>query len=470
MTIGKKVIGLAATMIALLALLGTISLATFTAIDRHLATIKNDAIPGLQAMETIATSVFTFRSLLWKHVASTSPSEMASIEDAMTITRKNLAVGLADYDRRISQPEDRAAFDQLQAQLDRYFKAWETLALVSRSGQNADAYALAMRDVDPIARPLFAIVGSMEKWNQVHGTEVSAAAMAQSATARRWSWIVFLVSLSAACLLSFYLVTSVNAALRKAVREISACADQVASAAREMAASSQSLARGCSDQAASLEETSAAGEQISGMARKNSENAQSAAGLATQSQQRLSETSGSLQQMVAAMNGIKQSSEEVSKINKVIDEIAFQTNLLALNAAVEAARAGEAGMGFAVVADEVRNLAERCAKAAKDTASLIEDSIGRSNDGKLKVDQVAVAVQALTAESTKVTRIIEEISQGGKEQTRGIEQVAKAMAQIEQVTQQSAATAEQSAAAAEQLTAQSATMREVVGDLAAMVG
>ncbi len=113
----------------------------------------------------------------------------------------------------------------------------------------------------------------------------------------------------------------------------------------------------------------------------------------TRSQHEFAETNQALEQTVAAMGEINTQSAKISKIIKVIDEIAFQTNILALNAAVEAARAGEAGMGFAVVADEVRNLAQRCAQAAKDTASLIEESIAKSNDGKTKVDQVATAIR-----------------------------------------------------------------------------
>ncbi len=206
------------------------------------------------------------------------------------------------------------------------------------------------------------------------------------------------------------------------------------------------------------------------MARKNAENSQSANALVTQSQQKFTETNHSLETMVVAMGDIKASSDKVAKIIKVIDEIAFQTNILALNAAVEAARAGEAGMGFAVVADEVRNLAQRCAQAAKDTAALIEESIAKSNDGKTKVDQVAVAIRAITEESAKVKTLVDEVSLGSQEQTRGIEQVAKALTQMEQVTQQSAANAEESAAAAEELTAQAATLMDVVGQLSAMVG
>src|SRR5271156_3316875 len=123
--------------------------------------------------------------------------------------------------------------------------------------------------------------------------------------------------------------------------------------------------------------------------------------------------------MVQSMQEITGSSDKISKIIKVIDEIAFQTNILALNAAVEAARAGEAGMGFAVVADEVRSLAQRSAQAAKDTATLIEDSITRSREGKMKVDQVSFAIKVVTQDSTGVKILIDEVSLGSEEQSRG---------------------------------------------------
>ena len=170
------------------------------------------------------------------------------------------------------------------------------------------------------------------------------------------------------------------------------------------------------------------------------------------------------------MSEINSSSEKISKIIKVIDEIAFQTNILALNAAVEAARAGEAGMGFAVVADEVRNLAQRCAQAAKDTARLIEESMAKSQDGMAKLDQVAAAIRSITESAAKVKTLVDEVNLGSQEQARGIEQIAKAIAQMEQVTQKNAANAEESASASEELSGQAETMKAVVGELQALVG
>jgi methyl-accepting chemotaxis protein len=176
-----------------------------------------------------------------------------------------------------------------------------------------------------------------------------------------------------------------------------------------------------------------------------------------------------LSEMVTSMGEINASSGKISKIIKVIDEIAFQTNILALNAAVEAARAGEAGMGFAVVADEVRNLAQRSAQAAKDTAALIEESIERSQDGSAKLGRVSEAIGAITISTSQAKNLIEEVSLGGKEQSRGVEQIAMAVTQMEQVTQKSAASAEETAAAGEELTAQADSLRHLVSQLRALV-
>ena len=267
-----------------------------------------------------------------------------------------------------------------------------------------------------------------------------------------------------------WVVRSINRALRQIVTELSDGAQQVAAAAGQVSSSSQSLAQGSSEQAASIEETSASSEEINSMARKNAENSKTAAENMVEAATRVNEANRNLEQMVTSMNEINASSDKISKIIKVIDEIAFQTNILALNAAVEAARAGEAGMGFAVVADEVRNLAQRCAQAAKDTSGLIEESISKSNDGKTKLDQVATAVRSITEVAEKVKTLVDEVNLGSQEQARGIEQVAKAITQMEKVTQTTAANAEESASASEELSAQSDTLHGIVGRLSGMVG
>lgn len=206
------------------------------------------------------------------------------------------------------------------------------------------------------------------------------------------------------------------------------------------------------------------------MTQKNAENASMAAGETEKADQLLKETNEKLDQMIESMKEINASSEKISRIIRVIDEIAFQTNILALNAAVEAARAGEAGMGFAVVADEVRNLAQRCAQAAKDTSDLIEESIVRSNEGKVRLDEVAGCITRVFENASRIRVLASEVHMGSQEQARGIEQIARAVAQMQQVTQSTAASAEESASAGEEMSAQAQHLQAAVDRLRELVG
>ena len=266
------------------------------------------------------------------------------------------------------------------------------------------------------------------------------------------------------------MVRGLTGVLRQTASELLEGAGQVASASAQVASSSQALAQGSSEQAASLEETSASSEEITAMTRKNAENSATAATLMTDVDQRVIEGNRTLGEMVQSMQEITGSSDKISKIIKVIDEIAFQTNILALNAAVEAARAGEAGMGFAVVADEVRSLAQRSAQAAKDTSALIAESIAKSNEGSTRLERVAEVIRAITESTVKVKTLVDEVNLGSQEQARGIQQISKAIAQMDQVTQGTAASAEEGASASQELSAQAEAMGHAVRKLSRMVG
>jgi methyl-accepting chemotaxis protein len=237
-------------------------------------------------------------------------------------------------------------------------------------------------------------------------------------------------------------------------------ANQVSTASAQVAAASQALAEGASEQAASLEETSASLEEMASMTKRNAESAQTAKSLVGQTRQAADTGVADVEKMSVAMDEVKTSSEQITKIIKTIDEIAFQTNILALNAAVEAARAGEAGAGFAVVADEVRNLAQRSAQAARETADKIEDALKKTQNGVQISSRVAQSLKDITIKVREVDQIVAEIASASTEQNQGISQVNTAVTQMDKVTQSNAATAEETASASEELSSQAAALKE----------
>jgi methyl-accepting chemotaxis protein len=230
------------------------------------------------------------------------------------------------------------------------------------------------------------------------------------------------------------------------------------------------LADGASQQAASLEETSASLEELANMTRRNAENAQKANDLAREARTAADKGAEDMQAMNQAMAAIKISSDDIAKIIRTIDEIAFQTNILALNAAVEAARAGEAGMGFAVVADEVRSLAQRSATTAKETAAKIEGAILKTAQGVQISQKVASALNDIVLKARQVDELASEVAGASHEQTQGISQINTAVGQMDKITQSSAASAEESAAAAQEMNAQVEVMKQVVASLMQLVG
>jgi methyl-accepting chemotaxis protein len=270
-------------------------------------------------------------------------------------------------------------------------------------------------------------------------------------------------------LLSLYIARSITGPLNRIIRSLAEGVHQVAGASVELSASSQQLSEGSSEQASSVEETSATLEETASMLQQSTTTTVQASQLSDLAKESADKGGLEMQEMMGSMEEIKKSSDQIGRIIKVIDNIAFQTNILALNAAIEAARAGEAGLGFAVVAEEVRNLAKKSAEAAKETTDIIEANIELSGKGAAVVDRVRNALNEITAQTNKVNQLMAEISAASQEQVQATDQITLSMAMISAVTMQNAATAEESAAAAEELNAQANSMKKMVHELSELV-
>ncbi|MGC4019137.1 MAG: methyl-accepting chemotaxis protein [Muricomes sp.] len=255
---------------------------------------------------------------------------------------------------------------------------------------------------------------------------------------------------------------SINTNLSSTLMEINAAANQVSAGSDQIAGSAQALSQGAAEQASSVEELSATLLEISRRITENAESAVMAGQVSAETEASMQESNDNMEELRTAMSHITDTSAEISKIIKTIDDIAFQTNILALNAAVEAARAGSAGKGFAVVADEVRSLAGKCSEAAKHTTELIESTVLAVENGMKQTEATAESLGAVVEKAAAVDKTIQQIAQASEEQSQAITQLTAGVEQISAVVQTNSATAEESAAASEELSGQAQMLKNLV--------
>ncbi|MCS6245123.1 MAG: chemotaxis protein [Opitutus sp.] len=389
---------------------------------------------------------------------------LKSVKEHIKTMRDNLAANSA----MTMPPAVAEAQAAVAAPLEVYLKEAETLVGLAW----ADLAAVEKAQLH-FAQTFEALEESLGKVGELFEAE-SVRLNAESAAATKWFLLMLRGGAVGALVLlagvAFGVARSIPKPFAKVIGELSALADGNIVSAREVSAASQTLAAGASEQAASLEEVSATLEELVSMTKRNAEHAQS--GKASAANARIAAETGAqeMERMQVAMTAINQSSLEISKIIKTIDEIAFQTNILALNAAVEAARAGEAGAGFAVVADEVRSLAQRSAMAARETADKIAMASERSAQGVQLSSRVATELSSIVNQVREVDRLVVDVAAASQEQKAGLEQISTTLTRMDQMTQANAATAEETASASALLTSKSEELHDASARLAKLVG
>jgi methyl-accepting chemotaxis protein/methyl-accepting chemotaxis protein-1 (serine sensor receptor) len=469
MTLRKKLGGVFAATAVVSGTLIYVSTSGAGAMGHHVQTLSASSLK-LQLEGDLRSEISNLRTTQRGVIMYTSAHKPDKVEQNRALFKSGVGTVrnlIAELKPMLVTPQAVEALNAIGPALDTYSAAFDQIMERCRQDDIEAALKIAA-DVGVAGNEMQA--RALDLVAQSKAVAEKAAAEAKSAQSGMQIAAYVVAALMVALLIaSGFISRGITTLLTLLAGEMTEGAAQVAGAAGQVSATSDSIAQGASEQAASLEETSASMTQINDLARRNTENARNAANVMSEASARIDAAHTSLNEMVASMQEINASSDKISKIIRVIEEIAFQTNILALNAAVEAARAGEAGMGFAVVADEVRSLSQRCAQAAKDTSSLIQESIAKADNGRVKLDQVAAAINGITEASDKVRTLVDDVSAGAQEQRGGIEQIASAMTQMEKVTQTAAAGAEQGSAAGQELAAQSQTLQSLVGRLKASV-
>ena len=439
-----------------------------TGVTRGLVT---GGLPSLRYLSSLEGNLALYRLYSYELMFVQEKDRAAKAGQADAVARQNREV-LGQLKALFPDGEGQKQVLAVEGALTQYVQATERLR-GSLEKDFAAAMQMLDRDIPPLVKQLAEATTQVRSYCETFSTGRANDTVGIFASIKNYALGLGLGTIVFAAL-ALVLIALNSLRIQRTLARLSAglseTVSQLDGAAGQVSSASGSLAEGASQQAASLEETSASLEEISSMTKANADRAQSAKDLSNQTRAAAETGATDMKEMSMAMDAIKKASDNIAKIIKTIDEIAFQTNILALNAAVEAARAGEAGMGFAVVAEEVRSLAQRSAQAAKETAERIEDSIGKTVHGVQINAKVAMSLEQIETKARKVDELVAEIATASKEQSQGISQVNAAVTEMDKVTQANAAGAEESASAATELHSQAEVLKEAVAELLQLVG
>jgi len=468
-TIGKRIIiGYVAVLIATLAI-GVFALTRLVVIKGHSDSLTTDSLPGVIVLARIQANTLDNKALILRHNLATDPALIAATERLIQAGSEDNSKCYKELEASVTTAEEKALYNKVLETRGGYVKPRDAMLALSRVNKNVEAFDLYISTVEPAFQAYNNALLVLMDYNRTSGLASGAAITGAITDSRRFIFFGLIIALSLAGSIGFIIIRGTNRVLTNTTRTLDEGAAQVTSAAGQVSAASQTLAEGSSEQAASLEETSSSLEEMASMTKRNADSAHHAKDISNKTRAAADTAAADMEQMKRAMDAIKASSNDISKIIKTIDEIAFQTNILALNAAVEAARAGSAGAGFAVVADEVRNLARRSADSARETASKIADAIQKSEDGVAISTKVAASLTEIVTKAREMDSLVAEIATASEEQSQGVGQINTAITQMDQVTQGNASSAEETASAAEELNAQSISLKEAVAELRRLV-
>jgi methyl-accepting chemotaxis protein len=486
--------------------LGGFSLFEISAENDHVSQLRDNWLPSVRSSLQMQAGLRDIRLAEYRLATAQTPAE---IQDAESQSQARIATydhAVAEYEKLISEPEEKVAFADIQTLMPQYMQIDQQIHALAKESKGADAMSLLKGRATTLRSAIEKDITTIVDVNVAGSVrEGTAAGQAYShAVALVIGLIVAasLIALSLALLIARGLARQLGGEPRDAatlasdiaagnlrtavqlkagdrssllfslgvmkdqlttiVRGIQTSSESISVAAGEIAQGNTDLSQRTEEQAASLEETASSMEELTSTVRHNADNARQATALASTASEIAQRGGDVVRRVVETMHGISGSSAKMSEIIAVIEGIAFQTNILALNAAVEAARAGEQGRGFAVVAGEVRTLAQRSASAAKEIKDLIGESGNRVDEGSKLVEEAGSTISEVVQSVKRVADIVGEISSASEEQRTGIEQVNQAVTQMDQVTQQNAALVEEAAAAAQSMAQQAQGLLEAV--------
>ena len=459
-TIAKRIIFGFFAVITITLALGGFAYLNLGQIDSICTTsnrVTKSSVNGIAIIQNIGNEVREIYLLTLKHRLTEDPDHASAILASIRSHLEQLNTLTESCEKIMTEPHDRQLLEAIKEARAPYASASVNVLMSDRADLKG-TMSIVEQQLGPAYEKYISAIDAAAVGQKSHTDESGEKILGAVSHGRLGIFIGLSVAVVTALCVSCFIVVGVRRTLRRIVNGFQESSSQVINVVGGLTASSRALAEDTSRQASSLEETAASLEEMASMTRSNSDNAGKASELAKLARVAAEKGTVDMQTMSAAMSDTKAASDEVAKILKTIDEIAFQTNILALNAAVEAARAGEAGMGFAVVADEVRNLALRSAKAAKETADRIEGAIHKTAQSVEISTKVGAAFNEIVSNVRQVDELTAQVSVASKEQKQGIDELNRAVSEIEKVTQMNAASAEASAAAAQKLNSQADTM------------